>query len=121
MRQLNVVVAALAVATFGAHAGTLDSVLDIGNNDGIARDQAQFLVWDGVAHPFSARFEKVNLVDKDGTFYLFHVVLTSPAVGVQRDRNSYLVCFKPTDIQPNSAYLPSFKTLRIRRQKTTLR
>jgi hypothetical protein len=42
----------------------------------------------------SARFEKVNVVDKDWPFYLFHVVLTSPVSGMGRDRSSYLVCFR---------------------------
>jgi len=94
MRQLNIIVAALAAATFETHAGTLDWFFDAGNNDEIAREQAQFLVWDGVSHPFSARFEKVEIVDKDWPFYLFHVVLSSPRTGGKRDRSSYLVCFK---------------------------
>jgi len=55
------------------------------------------LVWDGVPHPFSASFEKVDIVDKDWPFYLFHVVITSPGAGVERDRSSYLVCFKLTE------------------------
>jgi hypothetical protein len=54
-------------------------------------------VWDGVPHPFSATFEKVDIVAKDGLFYLFHVVLTSAGTGVKRDRSSYLVCFKLTE------------------------
>ena len=97
MRQLNVIVAALVAATFETHAGTLDWVFDVGNNDEIARRQAQSLVWEGVPHPFSARFEKVDLVDKDGPFYLVHVVISSPGTGVKRDRSSYLVCFKLTE------------------------
>jgi hypothetical protein len=94
MRQLNVIVAALVAATFETHAGTFDWVFDVGNNDEIARAQAQFLVWDGVPHPPSALFEKVEIVDKDWPFYLFHVVLSSPGKGGKRDRSSYLVCFK---------------------------
>jgi hypothetical protein len=94
MRQLTVILTALTVATFQTHAGSLDWLFDAANNDDIARRQAQFLVWDGVSHPFSARFEKVDIVDKDGPFYLVHVVITSPGAGVERDRSSYLVCFK---------------------------
>jgi hypothetical protein len=94
MRQLTVILTAVTVATFQTHAGSLDWFFDAANNDDFARRQAQFLVWDGVSHPFSASFEKVNLVDKDWPFYLFHVVITSPGAGVERDRNSYLVCFK---------------------------
>jgi hypothetical protein len=97
MRQLTVILTALTVATFQTHAGSLDWLVDVVNNDNIAREQAQFLVWDGVSHPFSASFEKVDVVDKDWPFYLFHVVLTSPGVGVERDRSSYLVCFRLTE------------------------
>ena len=97
MRQLTVILTALTVATFQTHAGSLDWLFDAANNDDIARRQAQFLVWDGVSHPFSARFEKVDIVDKNGPFYLFHVVMTSPGAGVKRDRNSYLVCFRLTE------------------------
>lgn len=97
MRQLTVILSVLTVATFHMCAGILDWVFDPVNNDDIARKQAQFLVWDGVPHPFSATFEKVDIVDKGGQFYLFHVVLTSPGAGVKRDRSSYLVCFKLTE------------------------
>src|SRR5437868_13852578 len=97
MRQLIVILTALTVATIQTHAGSLDWHFDAANNDGIARRQAQFLVWDGVSHSFSASFEKVDIVDKDWPFYLFHVVLTSPRAGVERDRSSYLVCFKLTE------------------------
>jgi hypothetical protein len=97
MRQLAVILSALTVATFQTHAGSLDWLFDVVNNDDIARRQAQSLVWDGVPHPFSASFEKVNIVDKDWPFYLFHVVITGPRVGVKRDRSSYLVCFKLTE------------------------
>jgi len=97
MRQLTVILTALTVATFQTHAGSLEWFFDTANNDNIARSQAQFLVWDGVSHPFSASFEKVDIVDKDGPFYLFHVVITSPGAGVKRDRSSYLVCFKLTE------------------------
>jgi hypothetical protein len=97
MRQLTVILTALTVATFQAHAGSLDLFFDAGNNDDFARRQAQFFVWDGVSHPFSASFEKVDIVDKDWPFYLFHVVMTSPGAGVERDRSSYLVCFKLTE------------------------
>jgi hypothetical protein len=96
-RQLAVIVIALTVATFQTHAGSLDWLFDAANNDDFARRQAQFLVWDGVSHPFSASFEKVDIVDKDGLFYLFHVVITSPGAGAARDRSSYLVCFKLTE------------------------
>ena len=97
MRQLTVILTALTVATFQTHAGSLEWLFDAANNDDIARRQAQFLVWDGVSHPFSASFEKVDIVDKDGPFYLFHVVLTSPGGEVDRYRKSYLVCFKLTE------------------------
>ena len=97
MRQLTVILTALTLVTFQTHAGSLDWLFDVANNDNIARKQAQSLVWDGVSHPFSARFEKVDIVDKDWPFYLFHVVLTSPGAGVQRDRSSYLVCFRLTE------------------------
>jgi len=97
MGQLTVILTALTVATFQTHAGSLDWLFDVVNNDKIARQQAQFLVWDGVSHPFSARFEKVDIVDKDWPFYLFHIVITSPSAGVERDRSSYLVCFKLTE------------------------
>ena len=97
MRQLTVILTALTVATFQTHAGSLDWLFDAANNDDTARRQAQFLVWDGVSHPFSASFEKVDIVDKDWPFYLFHVVITSPGAGVERDRSSYLVCFKLTE------------------------
>jgi len=97
MRQLTVILIVLTVGTFQIHAGSLDGLFDVANNDYFARRQAQFLVWDGVSHPFSASFEKVDIVDKDGLFYLFHVVITSPGAGVERDRSSYLVCFKLTE------------------------
>src|SRR5204863_8961445 len=97
MRQLIVILTALIVVTFQTHAGSLDWLVDVVNNDNIAHEQAQFLVWDGVSHPFSASFEKVDIVDKDWPFYLFHVVITSPGAGVKRDRSSYLVCFKLTE------------------------
>ena len=97
MRQLTVILTAVTVATFQTHAGILDWLFGAAKNDDFARRQAQFLVWDGVSHPFSASFEKVNLVDKDWPFYLFHVVISSPGAGVKRDRNSYLVCFKLTE------------------------
>ena len=97
MRELTVVLTVITVATFQMRAGILAWLFDAANNDVIARGQAQFLVWDGVPHPFSASFEEVNLVDRDGPFYLFHIVLTTPGAGVKRDRSSYLVCFKLTE------------------------
>jgi hypothetical protein len=97
MRQLAVILIALTIARFHALAGSLDSIFDVANNDNIAREQARFLVWDGVPHAFSARFEKVNIVDKDWPFYLFHVVIASPGAGAERDRRSYLVCFRLTE------------------------
>jgi hypothetical protein len=97
MRQLAVILTALTVVTFQTRAGSPDWLFDAANNSDIARREAQSLVWDGVPHPFSASFEKVNLVDKDGPFYLFHVVLTSSGARVERDRSSYLVCFKLTE------------------------
>jgi hypothetical protein len=97
MRQLAVTLIALTIATFQTRAVNLDWLFNVANNDNIAREQAQFLVWDGVPHPFSARFEKVNIVDKDWPFYLFHVVIASPGVGAERDRGSYLVCFRLTE------------------------
>ena len=97
MRQLTVILTALTVAISQTHAGSLDWLFSTIYNNGIAREQAQSLVWDGVTHPFSARFEKVNLVDKNGPFYLFHVVLTGPGAGAASERNSYLVCFRLTE------------------------
>ena len=97
MRQVTLILTVLTVATFQTHAGILDWLFDVANNDNIARTEAQSLVWDGVPHPLSARFEKVDIVDKDWPFYLFHVVLSSPGAGAQRDRSSYLVCFKLTE------------------------
>ena len=97
MRQLAVILTALTIAPFQTPAGSLDWIFDVANNDNIAREQAQSLVWDGVSHPFSARFEKVDIVDKDWPFYLFHVVIASPGPEVKRDRSSYLVCFRLTE------------------------
>jgi hypothetical protein len=97
MRQLTVILIAVTVAASQTHAGSLDWIFDVANNDDIARSQARLLIWDGVPHPLSASFEKVNIVDKDWPFYLFHVVITSPGVGKERDRGSYLVCFKLTE------------------------
>jgi len=97
MRQLTIILTALTVAAFQTDAGSLDWLFDVVNNDHIARRQAKFLVWDGVPHSLSARFEKVDIVDKDWPFYLFHVVITSPGAGVERDHRSYLVCFKLTE------------------------
>jgi hypothetical protein len=97
MRQLTFILTALTVATLETTASTLDWLFDVANNDIIARREAQSLVWDGVSHPISVRFEKVNLVDKDGPFYLFHVVIIGPGAGAARDRNSYLVCFRLTE------------------------
>src|SRR5436190_10977014 len=97
MRQLTVILTALTVAAFQTHAGSLDWLFDAANNDDLAHGQAQFLVWDGVSHSFSASFEKVDIVDKNWPFYLFHVVISSPGARAKRDRGSYLVCFKLTD------------------------
>src|SRR6476646_1588001 len=94
MRQLAVILTALTIATFQALGGGLNWLFDVANSDNIAREQAQSLVWDGVSHPFSARFEKVEIVDKDWPFYLVHVVLTSSGARGKRDRSSYLVCFR---------------------------
>jgi hypothetical protein len=94
MRQLSVILAAVTIAAFQTSAASLEWLLDVAKSDEIARSQAQFLVWDGVTHPVSARFEKVNLIDKDWPFYLFHVVITGPGIALQRDRSSYLVCFR---------------------------
>ena len=96
MRQLAVILTALTIATFQAPGGGIDWLFDVANNDNIAREQAQLLVWDGVSHSFSARFEKVDIVDKDWPFYLFHVVIASPGREAKRDRSSYLVCFRLT-------------------------
>ena len=98
MRQLAFILIALTIATFQTPAGSVDWLFDVGSNYQIAREQAQFLVWDGVSHSFSARFEKVDLVDKDWPFYLFHVVIASAGAGAERDRSSYLVCFRLTEL-----------------------
>jgi hypothetical protein len=100
------ILTALTVAALQTYAGSLDWLFDVVNNDNIARQQAQFLVWDGVPHPFSARFEKVDIVDKDGPFYLVHVVITSPGAEVERDRSSYLVCFKLTELGTEFRIIP---------------
>src|SRR5262249_48751472 len=97
MRQLTVILTVLTITTFQTRAGILDWLVDAVNKDDIARREAQFLVMDGVWHPSSVIFEKVNIIDKDGLFYLFHVVLTTPGGGVDRYRKSYLVCFKLTE------------------------
>jgi len=97
MQPLSILLTALAIATCPSHAGSLDLFFDVGNHDDFARNQAQFLVWDGVPHPTSARIEKVAMIDKDWPFYLFNVVTTSPGTGAKRDRSSYLVCFKLTE------------------------
>src|SRR5215469_9592706 len=97
MRPLNVIVAALAIAAFQTHAGSYDWHCDVPGTDEIARAQAQMLVWDGVPHSVSAKFEKVEILDKDCPFYLFNVVMTSRATRAERDRSSYLVCFKLTE------------------------
>ena len=94
MRQLSVILTMLAVAVFQTRAENFDWLFDVAKNDEIARKQAQFLVWDGVPHPFSANFEKVNMIDKHWPFYLFHVVITGPRTEVDRNRSSYLVCFR---------------------------
>jgi hypothetical protein len=97
MRQLTVILTALTLATFQTRAGILDWFSGAVNDDDTARKEAQFFVMDGVPHPALARVDKVKIIDKDGPFYLYHVVLTSPGAGVERDRNSYLVCFKLTE------------------------
>ena len=97
MRQFTVIVIALTVATIQTHAGSLDWVFDVANTDNIAREQAQSFVWDGVSHPLSARFEKLDIVEKDWPFYLFHVVITSPDAAAEGDCSSYLVCFRLTE------------------------
>jgi hypothetical protein len=97
MRHLAVILTVLTVVTFQTPAGSLDWIFDVANNDNIAREQAQFLVWDGVSHPLSARFEKVELVEKDWPFYLFHIVIASPGVAAEHDCSSYLVCFRLTE------------------------
>ena len=94
MRQLTVILTTLTVATFQTHARSFDWFFDIRNNDDFARRQAEEFVWDSVTHPLSARVGKVEIVDKDWPFYLFHVALTSSGSGGERDRNSYLVFFK---------------------------
>jgi hypothetical protein len=94
MRQLTVILAVLTVATVQTRAGILDWLFGGINNDNIAREQAQSLVWDGVPHLSSASFETVNIIDKEWPFYLFHIVLSSRGAGAKRDRSSYLVCFR---------------------------
>ena len=98
MRHLIIILTAVTLATFETRAGSLDWLFHAVNNDKIAREQARFLVSDGVSHPLSATFEKVDIVDKDWPFYLFHVVISSRGTGTERDRRSYLVCFKLTEL-----------------------
>jgi hypothetical protein len=97
MRQLCVLLTSLTIAIFQTEAGSLDFLLNVTNSDQIAREQAQFLIWDGVSHPLSASFEKTNLIDKEWPFYLFHVVIVSTGSDEGRDRSSYLVCFRLTE------------------------
>ena len=94
MRQLSVILIALLIAMFQTRGGNLEGLFDPARNDEIAREQAKFLVWDGLPHSVSAIFEKVKIIDKDWPFYLFHVVITGPSAEVKRDRSSYLVCFR---------------------------
>ena len=98
MRHLTAILTALTLATFQTPAESLYWLLDVPNNDNIARTEAQSMVWDGVPHAVSARFEKAEIVDKDWPFYLFHVVMTSPGTGLKRERSSYLVCFRLTEL-----------------------
>jgi hypothetical protein len=97
MRQLTVIMMTLTVVALQTQAGVLDWVFDFPNNDDVAHRQAQLLLWDGVPHSLSATFEKVDIVDKNWPFYLFHVVLFTPDSGIERARSSYLVCFKLTE------------------------
>lgn len=94
MRQLTRIFTALTLVTIQTRAGSLDWLFDVPNKDNTARIEAQSLVWDGVPHSASARFEKVDIIDKDWPFYLFHVVITGPGAGSKLDRSSYLVCFR---------------------------
>jgi hypothetical protein len=97
MVRVSVILIALTVAISQTPAASVDWLFDIANNDKLAREQAQFLVWDGVPHSLSARFEKVHLIDKDWPFYLFHVVIASSGTEAEGDRSSYLVCFRLTE------------------------
>lgn len=97
MRQLTFILTALTLAAFQTDAGIFDWFFGAVNDDDTARKEAEFFVMDGVSHHALARVEKVTIIDKYGPFYLFHVVLTSPGAGVERDRSSYLVCFKWTE------------------------
>lgn len=97
MRQLTVILGALTLVTIQTGAGSVDWLFDVANSDNIARTEAQFFVWDGVSHALTASFEKVDIIDKDWPFYLFHIVMTSPAAGAKPDRTSYLVCFRMTE------------------------
>src|SRR3982751_6771110 len=97
MLRVSVILIALTVATSQTPAANLDWLYDVANNDKLAREQAQFLLWDGVPHSLSARFDKTDLIDKDLPFYLFHIVIASPGAGAERDRTSYLVCFRLTE------------------------
>jgi hypothetical protein len=85
---------ALTLATFQTDAESLAWLLDVARSDEVARKEAQFLVWDGVPHPASASFEKINIIDKEWPFYLFHVVISSSRGLLGRERSSYLVCFR---------------------------
>jgi hypothetical protein len=97
MRQFTVILTVLTVATIRTYAGDLDWLFYVANNEDNARKEAQSMVWDGVPHSVSARFEKVDIVDKDWPFFLVHVVTNSPGAGVKRDRSSYLLCFRMTE------------------------
>jgi hypothetical protein len=80
-------------ATVQIHAGIFDFLFG-GSPDSIAAGHAKQFVADFLSKPNEAVFEKVDIVEKDGPLYLFHVVVTAPSAGAERARLSYLVCFK---------------------------
>ena len=96
MRQLTVILTALTVATFQTHAGRLDWLFDVANNDNMARTQAQSLVGWCVASPLSAFREGRDCRQRLAFLSLSRCNHGSGA-GVERDRSSYLVCFKLTE------------------------
>lgn len=62
--------------------------------DADARGFAEQFVSDVLSKPSSARFEKTEIIQKEGSAYLFHVVVTASGRDAEREQFSYLVCFK---------------------------
>ena len=93
MRRITIILTALTgAAAVQTHAGILDCLF--GGPDNIAAKHAKEFVVEDLSKPNEAVFEKVNIIEKDGPAYLFHVAVTAPSAGAERAHLSYLVCFK---------------------------